>query len=396
MCRRGLIVLVLFFFLMGPARKVSSQELMFQMEMSQTFPREAQVKMRASQLQAGASRIPTRERQTQTVKIGLLLPGNQVHAEVAAAVRNAAELAVADANANGGYTGRPFELIVRTVQGAWGAGSSEIVRLVFDEPVWAVLGGIGGREAHLIEQIVTKRRVVFVTPWASDPTLTGAYVPWMFRVVPDDRRQAEMLLRTIPADARMATVRDKTSDAKAAEAVFADEAAKRGRSIEHRLLVKHAVSTIRRTPINAVVLFSSHQAAEGFVRELAATDVRPSLFGPVSLSDPSFSAVAREGGFLFTTFRIPETKTYVSFRKRYSERFGRQPHVAAGYSYDGTRAVIEAIRSGGLDHDKIRKALAKIDGDGVTGRVVFDDHGNRLGDARVDRTPVPTPRHHPD
>ena len=85
--------------------------------------------------------------QQEPVKIGLLLPPAGV-AE-GEAVRRGAELAVAEANRAGGYRGRPFVLVVRREEGAWGAGASRIADLAARERVWALVGSVDGRSAHL-------------------------------------------------------------------------------------------------------------------------------------------------------------------------------------------------------------------------------------------------------
>ena len=46
------------------------------------------------------------------------------------------------------------------------------------------MGSHDGRNAHLVEQVATKSQVVFLSAWASDPTLSQAFVPWFFSCVP--------------------------------------------------------------------------------------------------------------------------------------------------------------------------------------------------------------------
>jgi hypothetical protein len=50
-----------------------------------------------------------------------------------------AQLAVAEANARGGYGGKPFRLQIHNDAATWGASSNEIVKMVYDEKVWAML-----------------------------------------------------------------------------------------------------------------------------------------------------------------------------------------------------------------------------------------------------------------
>ena len=108
-----------------------------------------------------------------------------------------AELAIREANEKGGLNGFRFQLIVRSMEGPWGTGSKEAVNLIFEEKVWALLGAHDGRNAHIVEQAATKSIVVFVSAWASDPTLSQAFVPWFFNCVPNDNQQASSLIEEI-------------------------------------------------------------------------------------------------------------------------------------------------------------------------------------------------------
>jgi len=126
------------------------------------------------------------------IKIGLLIADS-----TAIEARNGAELAIKEVNEKGGIHGRRIELITRSMEGVWGSGSSEVVDMVFNEDVWAILGSHDGRNAHLVEQVIAKTRVVFLSAWASDPTLSQAYVPWYFSAVPNDIQQANALIEEI-------------------------------------------------------------------------------------------------------------------------------------------------------------------------------------------------------
>ena len=83
------------------------------------------------------------------------------------------------------------------MEGPWGTGSKEAVSLIFDDEVTAIMGSHDGRNAHLVEQVTTKTRIVFLSAWASDPTLSQAFVPWYFSCVPNDMQQADVLIKTI-------------------------------------------------------------------------------------------------------------------------------------------------------------------------------------------------------
>ena len=89
-----------------------------------------------------------------------------------------------------GAMGYTFELLTRSMAGSWGTGSKKAVDLIFEEDVWTILGSHNGRNAHLVEQVTAKSQIVFLSVWATDPTLSQAYVPGYFSCVPNDLQQA--------------------------------------------------------------------------------------------------------------------------------------------------------------------------------------------------------------
>ena len=70
-----------------------------------------------------------------SVKIGLLIQDSSWTSAV-----HGAELAISEANKNGGLNGRMFQLVVRSMEGPWGTGSKQAVNLIFEEKVWALIG----------------------------------------------------------------------------------------------------------------------------------------------------------------------------------------------------------------------------------------------------------------
>jgi ABC-type branched-subunit amino acid transport system substrate-binding protein len=104
------------------------------------------------------------------------------------------ELAIEQANAAGGIDGKPVRIVRRWAEDPWGAGSKEVIRMVFEDRVWALIGGPDGDTTHVAQQVATKAHLPLLAPASSDPSLTHTRVPWIFRLPPDDRAQAEVLV----------------------------------------------------------------------------------------------------------------------------------------------------------------------------------------------------------
>ena len=78
---------------------------------------------------------------------------------------------------------------------------------------------------------------------------------------------------------------------------------------------------------------------------------------------------------------IPALK---AFQKNYYTRFGLEPDVFACHAYDGMNIIISAIRKAGLNRVLIRDLLTDLKTfqgyQGITGKIVFDDSWNDIGD----------------
>jgi len=164
---------------------------------------------------SGAQSLSHSEQQDR-VKIGLLIPGPE-----ALAAKHGAELAIREANQAGGNL--TYQLVVRSTDGPWGAGSKESVSMVFEDEVVAIMGSLDGRNAHLAEQVATKTRIVFLSSWATDMTLSKAFVPWYFRCIPNDHQQAVSLAQEIYHRRKLekvATIATETYDSRYASSAF--------------------------------------------------------------------------------------------------------------------------------------------------------------------------------
>jgi branched-chain amino acid transport system substrate-binding protein len=324
-----------------------------------------------------------------TVKIGLLIGNNK-----SLAARHGAELAILKANKKGGLNGRPFELVVRSMEGPWGTGSKEAVNLIFDEEVWAIVGSHDGRNAHLVEQVTTKARIVFLSAWASDPTLSQAFVPWYFSCVPNDLQQASALIEEIYNERKnnkIAAISDNSYDSKLALESFVKKSNLAGKPVPLQFFYDNSsqdfgdlLDKLNKADVNCIILFGQSAASSELIQQMRQRKMSQSVFGLLSvlgekeLSDMDLKNY--ENVVLISSEYWLRPKG-LAFRQEFQKTFGNMPGVVAAYSYDGMNLIIEAIRNAGLDRDKIQKSLADIKYEGVTGLIQFDSKGNRLGTA---------------
>ena len=311
-----------------------------------------------------------------------------------------AEIAIREANAEGGLNGMPFRLVTRSMEGPWGTGSKEAVNLVFEEHVWAILGSHDGRNAHLVEQAATKTTVVFVSAWAADPTLSQAFVPWFFNCVPNDLQQSAELIEEIYDKrniSKVATVSDNDYDSKWSLNSFLREIKLVGKPdplqfqyVNNNLDITGLLDQISRNGIECIVLFCKPSVSYNIFLQIRSKKMNLPVFGSLYLlneNDLLYSELQDYDNFLHIPSGNWSNSGTSAFRREFEEMNGKQPGIVAAYAFDGMNVLIEAIRKAGVpDREKIQESLKNIYYEGVTGPIRFDDNGNRTGNFKVTAT----------
>jgi ABC-type branched-subunit amino acid transport system substrate-binding protein len=337
----------------------------------------------ASDLQSGKKHGES----DKTVKIGLLISDNNSLSAV-----HGAEMAIRKANEQGGYRNKPFQLVVRSMEGPWGTGSNQAVSLIFEDNVCALMSSGDGRNGHLIEQVAAKTRIVYLSSWASDPTLAEAFVPWYFSCAPTDIQQADALIEEI-YDKRKLTkivaVSGNDYDSKLALENFVKQTKLEGKTDPLQLFYdnnnkdfKSLIDQINNTDIRAIVMFGKPAASIKLINEFRKRKMIQPLFGSLSLldeNDISDQDMKSYENVVFVSSVNLSGSNGLSFREEFQKNYAKVPGAVAAYSFDGINLLIEAIKNAGTERREIQNYLSKIHYIGVTGSIQFDDKGKRIG-----------------
>ena len=328
-----------------------------------------------------------------SVKIGLITPLSGPDETQGRTIRQAVELAFADANAAGGYVraagekGLPFEAVLRDEGVRWGQAGDALVDLVDLDGAWAVIGAYEDANSHVMSRVVLKAQVSMVNTSGMDPTLTEHNVPWVLRNCPDDRRNAFRLLRKIfDEDKRERVVVFRATDRYGRTGVreFVDATRRMHKPVplEVRYEAKDAdfasrIERIREAKPDAVVVWGRPGPTGVAVRAMRAAGITAQIYAPDRVADPAYiqaAGVAAEGT-IFTYPFDPRTggRGWAEFKARYTERFGEAPDATAAFAYDGATMIVAAVRKTGLNRVRIRDELFALRTyEGVTGTIKFD------------------------
>jgi branched-chain amino acid transport system substrate-binding protein len=326
------------------------------------------------------------------VKIGLLVPDSNSFA-----ARNGAELAIKEANAKGGFDGRPYQLVVRYLEGPWGTGSKQAVNLIFDEKVWVLMGSHDGRNAHLVEQAATKSRVVFLSAWSGDPTLSQAFVPWFFNCVPNDNQQANVIAEAIfTSEGKMkpVVVSDEIYDSKSTLKSFLLKIKERGCSEPVQITWENAgnnpekvAELIQKNNASTVVLLCQPRISAKIAEVLRQKNMNLKILSSISVlneDELTLNDILCFDNMLNLPSEEWDEKELSLFRDKYFQSYGKLPGIVASYAFDGMNVLIQAVRAAGSnEREKIQKCLTNINYHGVTGLIHFDEKGNRTGNLNL-------------
>ncbi len=132
------------------------------------------------------------------IRIGFIGPlYNHPDQAMGTRMLNGATMAIDEANAAGGYCGKPFRLMVHNDSAIWGASSNEVVKMVYDDKVWAMFGSISGDTTHIALRVTLKAETPLVNSASTDPTIPETIIPWYLSDLQDDRIQGYTLARHI-------------------------------------------------------------------------------------------------------------------------------------------------------------------------------------------------------
>ena len=315
-----------------------------------------------------------------------------------------AQLAVEEANARGGYGGKPFKLMPRndydnwqakavygddrpTDPTIWGSSSNEAVKMVYDDQDWAILGSISSEATHIILRVALRAEIPIVNSASTDPTIPETYIPWYFTDLQDDRVQCLTLARRIFTEMglkRVALLRVNSRYGRFGVIKLRDAARRLGHPIviEQKYLpgdtdYSKQLKVIASSRADAIVLWADEAQAAGILKQLRAAGMKQRVFGAYRTLGPTLLAEAGPAAEGFeAVFPYDPTRNdprWIDFNKRFEARFHEKPEQFASLAYDAMNALLDSICKAGLNRARIHDALANIlEYDGVTGHMVFD------------------------
>ncbi|MBV9655687.1 MAG: ABC transporter substrate-binding protein [Acetobacteraceae bacterium] len=353
---------------------------------------------------AGLLTAPRIGRAAEPITIGMIVPMTGAGAEPGKLSVNGASLALAEVNKDG-VLDRPLRIVMEDDQTSNPGTVLAFSRLAGHAEIAAFIGPVRSTQVKAIAPDVlrTGKPMMF---GGSDPSLTQAGNPWLFRCRPHDGYSAKVMAEYGSKDLggrKWAVIHTTDTFGTNGSKALKDELEARGTS---PVLVEGFTNGM--TDFSAVILalrqsgadllvtyFSLDPDLAIFARQLRELGVHVTWLGSAAIANTSarkLAGSALHGTYGVADFAAEANPVSRSLAARYETAFTQQPDQNAAWVYDAIHLLARAIRdTGGMEPERVRAALLAIRGHaGAEGEYNFDPNGDGLHGYNVVRNDAGT------
>ena len=327
-----------------------------------------------------------------TLKIGHVAPLTGGIAHLGKDNENGAKLAIEQANAAKiKIDGKEvkFELVAEDDQADPKVGTTVAQKLV-DAKVAGVVGHLNSGTSIPASAIYSQAGVAMISGSATNPQLTEQGFKGVFRVVGRDDQQGPAIAGYLASENKpklVAVIDDATAygEGLANEVEKALKAAKikvlpREKGDDKKTDWKAILTKLKGRKPDAVFYGGMDATGGPLVKQARELGIKAVFsFGDGACTD-KMSELAGEAaeGLLCSQAGIPPKAADKKFLDAYRSKFNVDPILYSPFTFDSTNLLIEAMKKvNSADPAKYLPELAKISYKGATGKIEFDDKGDR-------------------
>ena len=330
------------------------------------------------------------KKEPEEIKIGAILPLTGDTAKYGQNTKNGIDLALEELNLNGGIDNHRIYVIYGDSQLDPKKAVSIFQKMITVNKIILFLGPLGSSEVLAVAPIANKKKVIILATAASSPQITNAG-DYIFRNVMSDlfdgRAVAEFAFNNLgKKTAGIIYVNNdfgiglkesfKSFFEEYGGKIVSDETFNSGDTDFRTQLTK----TKKAAP---EVVFLAGQSEMGYIlRQAAELGIKTQWVSFSMFEDPEILKIAgKAANGVYYTYRVfdPESDILVvkKFYENYKRKYGQEPDIFAGLSYDAVRILAYAIEKGGEDIERVKDALYNIRNfPGVVGKTTFDKNGD--------------------
>ena len=336
------------------------------------------------------------------IKIGVVWPITGPLSASGSYMVNGAKIAMDKINKDGGVLGRPIKLLIEDGANDPATSVSAAEKLITREKVPVFIGCWGSSPTLAVSASVTKKyKVPHVATTASSGKVTmqdgKRPNPWLFRISPTSRMEAEGVEKSLPkmGVTKVSFLAVNNDWGRGAADEFAKVVKRSGGEVKLTEIIDQGatdfltqLTKIKASGSNAVIITTSMAQVSLILKQINQLGIKLIVLTtgggvvPEGLVELAGSEAA-EGVFINCFFApwFPELTAIPDEAKAFVDEYLKRGHPFKGFGesfrpYDGIKTVAAAIEmAGSLENDKIREALAKVNIQGLSGPIKFDEFG---------------------
>lgn len=339
------------------------------------------------------------KKEEKEIKIGAILPLTGDFSSHGEDAKKGIDLALDEVNNKGGIGGKKVIVVYEDDKMQASSGVSAFEKLTTIDKVSVVLGGVGSSVALAIAPIAEKKKVVLLSPTASNPKLTyaGNYI---FRIWPSDIYEggvmSEFIYKTLGIK-KVACLYINNDFGQGLREVLGKRLKELGGEIiisepyeQGATDFRAQLSKIKNVSPEGIYLPGYYQEVAKIAVQIKEMGIKAKLFSTSPIENPDLIKLAGQAteNIIYTRPAFDPQKPsekYKAFASNFKRKYGMEPGIAAAYSYDAMEVILHSLaetsRKGNVSGETIQKAMATIkDYDGVTGKFSFDENGDVMKD----------------
>lgn len=328
------------------------------------------------------------------VKIGHAAPLSGPVAHLGKDTEYGVGIALDEANAEGLTIGGQkvkFELVSDDDQ-ADPKTATQVAQRFVDNKVAGVIGHLTSGATVPASKIYADNTIPQISPSATNPSYTAQGYKTAFRLIADDAQQgkalADFAVNQLAAK-KVAVIDDRTAYGQG----LADEFEKAAKAAGAEV-VKREFTTDKATDFTAIltgikgakpdlVFYGGMDAQSGpMAKQMKKLGLDAKLLSGDGMQTPVFLQLAgadAEGKYA-SQAGAPKDQLpgYTSFAEKLKAKHNQEIQLYATYAYDAARVMIDAMkRADSTEPAKYLEKIGQTNFDGATGKIEFDDKGNR-------------------
>lgn len=317
---------------------------------------------------------------------------------------NGIQLAIKEANANGGVLGKQIKLVIADNKSEASEATNAMTKLITEDKVSAVLGPVVSANVLAALQVAEDNKVPVLTPTGTNEKITfndNKVHPYIFRSCFIDPLQGKIMANfaTNTLKVKNAVIfTDNSSDySKSLAATFEELFTKNGGKIVGKEAFlqkdqdfKSTLTKIKAMNPDVIFLPAYYEEVGKIVKQAREMGINIPIIGCDGWDDPKVVDFAGAGAlnntFFSNHYSSQDTDPkVVKFIESYKKEYNQDPGSMAALGYDAGLLLIDAIkRAGSAEPEKIRQALEQTkDLQLTTSLVTMDARHNPIKSAVV-------------